>query len=154
MKKTGTANGFIRFAKMENVLERINAETNWEIFRWFISWIRQSAEYSPWNPPWDEITMFKTTLLQYWNDLSDRDTEHMISDWMAFQRFLDLEPGTGVPDANTIRLFKQEIGPDGMKKLVDLFELQLEILGFGENQPISFVPKAGKYLYPLSANKI
>ena len=152
MKKTDTTDGFARFAKMENVLEKINAETNWEIFRWLILWLRQNADHAPWYPPWDEITMFKTTLLQHWNELSDKETESMISDWLAFQRFLGLGPGDKSPDADMIWLFKQELGQEGMAELMNLFDIQLETLGVGQNRAIPFAPKPRKIFISESGN--
>jgi IS5 family transposase len=81
------------------------------------------------RPPLDEIMMFKTTLLQDWNNLSDENTEYMINDRLTFQRFLGMELGEKAPDEKTIWLFKEQLGKEGMRELFEKFNSQLQRLG-------------------------
>jgi len=77
----------------------------------------------------DEILMFKITMIQDWYNLSDPATEFLVNDRLSFQRFLGMELGEKSPDANTIRLFKEQLGKDGMRELFDLFNEKLNTLG-------------------------
>jgi len=119
-----------RLSKMGDVLEKINAAIDWEIFREPIRRRVRKAEYTHGGrPPLDEIFMFKTTLLQDWNKLSNENTEYMINDRLTFQRFLGMELGEKAPDEKTIWLFKEQLGKDGMRELFEIFNAQLAALG-------------------------
>jgi transposase, IS5 family len=73
--------------------------------------------------------MFKITLLQDWNNISDDNAEYLINDRLSFQRFLGMELGEKSPDAKTIWLFKERLGKDGMRELFDFFNNKLVELG-------------------------
>ena len=77
----------------------------------------------------DEIMMFKITLLQDWDNISDDNAEYLINDRLSFQRFLGMELGEKAPDSKTIWLFKEQLGKDGTKELFDLFNGKLHALG-------------------------
>jgi IS5 family transposase len=77
----------------------------------------------------DEILMFKITLLQDWNNISDDNMEYMINDRLSFQRFLGMELGEKSPDAKTIWLFKEKLGKEGIRELFDLFNEKLVGIG-------------------------
>ena len=61
------------------------------------------------RPPYDPVFMFKVLVLQTLYDLADEQAEFMIRDRLSFMRF----PGIGltdpVPDATTIRLFREQL---------------------------------------------
>jgi len=119
-----------RLSKMGDSLEKINKLIDWEIFRSPIVNRIRKADYSlGGRPPIDEIVMFKTTLLQDWNNLSDENTEYMINDRLTFQRFLGMELGEKAPDEKTIWLFKEQLSKDGMRELFDIFNAKLQELG-------------------------
>ena len=119
-----------RLSKMGDSLEKINGAIDWEIFRAPIRKKIRKSDYSQGGrPPIDEITMFKTTLLQDWNNLSDENTEYMINDRLTFQRFLGMELGEKAPDEKTLWLFKEQLGKDGMRELFEIFNGQLQRLG-------------------------
>ena len=119
-----------RLSKLGDPLENINEAINWEIFRKPIEKRVQKEDYSKGGrPPTDAIVMFKTTLLQDWNNISDDNAEYMINDRLSFQRFLGMELGEKAPDAKTIWLFKEKLGKDGMRELFDLFDEKLHTLG-------------------------
>jgi len=119
-----------RLTKMGDSLEKINEMIEWEIFRVPIRNRIRKADYSQGGrPSWDEILMFKTILLQDWNNLSDENTEYMINDRLTFQRFLGMELGEKAPDEKTIWLFKEQVGKDGMRELFDVFNEKVQRLG-------------------------
>jgi len=119
-----------RLSKLGDPLENIKEAINWEIFRKPIEKRVQKEDYSKGGrPPTDAILMFKITLLQDWNNISDDNAEYMINDRLSFQRFLGMELGEKSPDAKTIWLFKEKLGKDGMRELFDLFDEKLHALG-------------------------
>jgi len=126
----GAEQQLARLSKMGDSLERINETIEWEIFREPIRKRIRKADYSKGGrPAWDEVLMFKTVLLQDWNNLSDENTEYMINDRLTFQRFLGLALGEKAPDEKTIWLFKERLGKEGMRELFDLFNGKLRLIG-------------------------
>jgi len=123
MENTKTANDSEQ--KLARSLEQLNAEADWDIFLWLLRNTRKMA----WIPPWDDIMMFKTTLIQEWNCLSEAETENMINDRVVLQKFLKMSSWEKAPNENNIRLFKAQIGEEGMRALFDLFDDHLENLG-------------------------
>ena len=119
-----------RISKLGDPLERINEAIDWEMFRRPIRKRVRKDDYSKGGrPPLDEILMFKITLLQDWNNISDDSAEYMINDRLSFQRFLGMELGEKAPDAKTIWLFKEQLGKEGVRELFDLFNEKLHALG-------------------------
>jgi len=82
----------------------------------------------------DEILMFKITLLQDWNNISDDNMEYMVNDRLSFQRFLGMELGEKSPDSKTIWLFKEQLGKEGMRELFDYFNEKLVKLGIVKHE--------------------
>ena len=119
-----------RLTKLGDPLEKLNAAIDWEIFRKPIRKRIRKEDYSKGGrPPMDEILMFKITLLQDWNNISDDSTEYLINDRLSFQRFLGMELGEKSPDAKTIWVFKEKLGKDGMRELFEVFNEKLAGLG-------------------------
>ena len=58
--------------------------------------------------------MFKILILQRLFNLSDDQTEFLITDRMSFQRFLGLALGSPVPDAKTIWYFREQLTKNGV----------------------------------------
>jgi len=124
-----------RLSKLGDPLEKLNAAINWEIFREPICKIVRKEDYSKGGrPPTDEIMMFKITLIQDWNNISDDNAEYLINDRLSFQRFLGMELGEKAPDAKTIWLFKEKLGKDGMRKLFEYFNEKLQALGIVKHE--------------------
>jgi len=119
-----------RISKLGDPLEKLNVAIDWDMFRASIRKRVRKEDYSKGGrPPTDEIVMFKITLLQDWNNISDDTTEFMINDRLSFQRFLGMELGEKSPDAKTIWLFKEKLGKDGLRELFDFFNVKLFELG-------------------------
>ena len=119
-----------RLSKLGDPLEKLNAAIDWEIFRTPIYNRVRKKDYSKGGrPPLDVILMFKITLLQDLNNLSDDKAEYLINDRLSFQRFLGMELGEKSPDAKTIWLFKEQLGKEGLRELFDIFNDKLYTLG-------------------------
>ena len=119
-----------RLSKLGDPLEKIDDAIDWEIFRAPIRKRIREEDYSKGGrPPTDEILMFKITLLQDWNKISDDSAEYLVNDRLSFQRFLGMELGEKSPDAKTIWLFKEQLGKEGMRELFDIFNEKLQALG-------------------------
>ena len=119
-----------RISNMGDPLEKINAVINWELFRPTLQKRTRKEDYSKGGrPPFDVVRMFKIVMLQDWNNTSDENTEYLINDRLSFQRFLGMELGEKSPDANTIWLFKEQLGEEGMLELFDMFNELLEASG-------------------------
>jgi transposase len=119
-----------RLSKMGDLLEKVNAAIDWEIFRApIVERIRQEDYSKGGKPPIDEIMMFKMSLLKNLHNISDDSTEYLINDRLSFQRFLGMELGEKAPDAKTLWLFKEKLGEEGMRELFDVFNKKLHELG-------------------------
>jgi IS5 family transposase len=89
------------------------------------------------RPPYDEILMFKTMILQQLYNIADEKTEYYINDRLSFRRFIGLTLNERVPDAKTIRLFKEHPSEKGTAdKLFEMFERQLEAEGIITRQGV------------------
>ena len=119
-----------RLSKLGDPLEKINETIDWEIFRYSIRKRTRKENYDKGGrPPIDEILMFKITLLQDWNNVSDDSTEYLVNCRLDWQRFLGMELGEKSPDAKTIWLFKEQLGKEGLRELFDLFNQNLCAMG-------------------------
>ena len=119
-----------RLSKLGDPLEKVNGTIDWEVFRDSIRRRTRKADYSKGGrPPQDEILMFKITLLQDWNNVSDDSAEYLVNCRLDWQRFLGMELGEKSPDAKTIWLFKEQLGKEGLRELFDLFNKNLYAMG-------------------------
>jgi IS5 family transposase len=119
-----------RLSKLGDPLEKINETIDWEIFRYSIrKRVRKENYDKGGRPPIDEILMFKITLLQDWNNVSDDSAEYLVNCRLDWQRFLGMELGEKSPDAKTIWLFKEQLGKEGLRELFELFNQTLYAMG-------------------------
>jgi len=73
--------------------------------------------------------MFKILVLQKYFALSEEQTEFQILDRFSFQRFLGLDVGDAVPDKNSIWVFKERLGEQGLRACFALFDEVLRATG-------------------------
>jgi len=74
--------------------------------------------------------MFKILIPGQLNNLADDRLEYLINDRMSFQRFLGLGLGDRVPDAKSIRKFREDLkASGGYEELFNLFTKVLEDKG-------------------------
>ncbi|WP_332308772.1 transposase [Sphingobium sp. TCM1] len=83
------------------------------------------------RPPFDPMLMVKILVLQALYSLSDEATEFQIKDRLSFQRFLGLGLDGTVPDATTVRLFRERlVNAKAMDKLYARFDAALKDRGY------------------------
>ena len=111
-------------------LDRLKAAVDWEAFR---RTLEERLAYEDGSkggrPAWDPVLMFQVLVLQKFHGLGDAQTEFQILDRFSFQRFLGLRAGDAAPDEKTIWVFKERLGPDGVRALFELFNAQLAARG-------------------------
>jgi IS5 family transposase len=112
-------------------LQRLDAVIDWE---WFREPIEAAFRIEPkgpgGRPPYDRVMMFKILILQRYYNLSNEQTEFQILDRLSFLEFLGLELGDKVPDANTIRIFKETLTAQGVEAILfEQFTRELEQQG-------------------------
>lgn len=87
------------------------------------------------RPPYDYMLMFKVLILQRFYNISDDQMEYQLNDRLSFQRFLGLIITDDVPDATTIRRFREILTKtSAIKKLFDQFNKYLEEIGTVVNE--------------------
>ena len=113
-------------------INKLNAVINWELFRKdlesLLGYDKRDASKGG-RPPFDPLLMLKVLVLQKYYGLSDDETEFQIKDRFSFMEFLGLQAGDSVPDAKTIRDFRQLLekeGRCGSRKLFERFTGLLE----------------------------
>ena len=65
------------------------------------------------------ISMFTVLILQKYYDLSEEELEFQLLDRFNFHRFLGFSVAEKVPDKDTIWLFKQRLGIQGVSALLN-----------------------------------
>ena len=81
--------------------------------------------------PWDEVLIFKVSVLQALYNLSDEALEYQLRDRLSFMRFVGLGLEDAVPDAKTLWLYREALAKAGaVEKLFDLFDGYLKAKGY------------------------
>jgi transposase, IS5 family len=118
-------------------LERLNAVVDFELFRTSLERaVPRSDRSKSGRPPFDHVLMFKVLILQASHNLSDERTEYLIKDRLSFVRFLGLGLADTVPNANTIRTFREALtrakieGNSAITVLFKRFDAALAAAGF------------------------
>lgn len=112
-------------------LEELWTMIPWKTFRKSLKKTQQRKDRSAGGrPPFDDVLMFKTLVLQALYNLSDDQTEYQISDRLSFMRFLNLDVKGTIPDAKTIWLFRERLAQAAaVEKLFARFDRHLEEKG-------------------------
>ncbi|GBQ79526.1 transposase [Acetobacter malorum DSM 14337] len=75
--------------------------------------------------------MFKILMIQMLNIFSDKRTEYLLNDYLSFIRFLALDLSDRLPDAKTIRLFRELLTQAGeIERLFERFNATLRNAGY------------------------
>ena len=83
------------------------------------------------RPPCAPLTLFKMSLLQHCDGLSDPQCEELVMDRFSWRRFVRLGLQDTVPDETTLVRFRQRLVEHGLhEKLLALVNRQLEQKGF------------------------
>lgn len=113
-------------------LERLASVVDFEVFRADLdAALVRSDRAKGGRPPYDAVLMFKILVLQVLYGLSDDQVEFQILDRRSFGRFLGLDDGDRVPDAQTIWLFREQLTRIGaVQRLFDRFDAVLTDRGY------------------------
>jgi transposase, IS5 family len=115
-------------------------------------------------PRHDLVVMFRIQVLQALYALSDKETEYQLCDRLSFARSAGLAPREPVPDAEAIRLFREQLARAGaLAPLFACFDAILEKRGYcavGGQIVDATVVEASRldearqrYRYPLTLNQ-
>ena len=108
-----------RLAELSTPLDKLAEVIDFELFRKTLmsamGYVKKKDLGG--NTPFDPVFMFKIVILQKYYNLSEEQTEFQIMDRFSFMRFLGLFPNDKIPDKNTIWLFKEKLGADGVIEL-------------------------------------
>ncbi|MCO4320246.1 IS5 family transposase [Aliidiomarina quisquiliarum] len=109
----------------------LNKLIDWEDFRSTLIQVREKPRKSnAGRKPYDVVLLFKMLILQQLYNISDDEVEFQVRDRYSFCRFLNLLPEDTVPDANTVRMFREDLTRAGLHKtLFDRFDLFLDEQG-------------------------
>ncbi|GAC89058.1 transposase [Gluconobacter thailandicus F149-1 = NBRC 100600] len=117
MKQPGFFDVEERLARLSGLGDQLEAFSRTVYFEVFRPDLEMSLTYSDGSkggrPPFDPVLMFKILVIQTLNNLSDERTEYLINDRLSFMRFLGLGLSDRVPDAKTVRLFREQPDPGG-----------------------------------------
>ena len=106
-------------------LERPAQVIDFEVFRGDLGAALSRADRTKGGRPYDVVLMLKVLVLQTLYTLSDDQTEYQLKDRLSFMRFVGLALHDPVPDAKTIRLYREQLARAGAEeKLFALFEAQ------------------------------
>ena len=97
-----------KLSKLNDPLERLSNEVDWESFRIIIEGaFPKTNQKKGGRPSFDKVMLFKVLVLQQYYGLSDDRTEFQILDRLSFMRFLGLTISDKVPDSKTIWYFRE-----------------------------------------------
>lgn len=121
-----------RLSEAGDPLEALSTIVDFEAFRPVLN---QGLKYADGSrggrPPYDPVLMFKVLILAAQNNVSDEKMEFLIRDRLSWMRFLELELGDPMPDANTIRLFRERLSQGKtLQRLFRHFDRALSRAGY------------------------
>ena len=83
------------------------------------------------RPPYDPVAVFKLLILAAQNNVSDARMEYLIRDRLSWLRSLGFDLGEATPDANMIRLFREQLtDAKAITVLFDAFDNRLRTNGY------------------------
>ena len=107
--------------------DAIDALLDWKQIEAHLSCVYNSKEGGASYPP---VMMFRAMLLQAWHNISDVQTEKMLSRDLLFRRFCGLSLADSVPDHSTISRFRTQLHKLGLyEKLFSEVNRQLSKKG-------------------------
>ena len=113
--------------KMGDFLGRLDKVIDWKVFLPELEAILHHEALAPGGrPAYHPILKFKMLMLGKLYCLSDEQLEYQSLDRRSFSRFLGLSAADPVPDANTLREFRDKLGPAGVLRLFDRFSRLLK----------------------------
>ena len=99
-----------KLTSLGNPLERLLKAVDFGMFRETLeTGLYRERMTNAWARPYDPMLMFKVLVLQRMYNLSDEQTECRIVDRLSFRDFLGLASGDKMPDARTVRAFREQL---------------------------------------------
>ncbi len=128
----GLSDHLKRLSANGDPLEELGRIVDFEGFRPILEHALAYADGSKGGrPPYDPVAMFKILILAAQNNVADARMEYLIRDRLSWLRFLGFDLGAPTPDANTIRLFREQLTVAGaMQVLFDAFDNRLRSNGY------------------------
>jgi len=125
-------NRLAKISKLGDTLEQLNSIVNWLIFLPILEQaIPREPQTKGGRPPYDTLLMFKILVIKRLYNLSLGQTEYQINCRLDFMRFLGLDLGSTVPDANTIWLYEEALSKsESGKELFDRFFEEIKKAGY------------------------
>jgi IS5 family transposase len=121
-----------RIDQNSDPLLTLNQMVDWECFRPVLETLLDKPRKSNAGARgYDVVLKFKALIIQSLYNLSDDQLEYQILDRLSFSRFLGIEVGEKVPDATTLRLFRETLAENGLdRQLFEQFDTFLRENGF------------------------
>ena len=125
-------NRLAKISKLGDMLEKLNNIVDWLIFLPILERaIPRKPQPKGGRPPFDTLLMFKILIIKRLYNLSLAQTEYQINCRLDFMRFLGLDMGSIVPDANTIWNYEEELSKsEAGKELFDRFFEEIAKSGY------------------------
>jgi IS5 family transposase len=116
--------------QINDFLPRLNRVIDWDIFLPELEAMLHREPRAPGGAPaYHPLLKLKMLVLGKLYCLSDEQLEFQCADRRSFSRFLGLSAADAVPDANTIRHFRDTLGPEGVLRLFERFNRHLGEIG-------------------------
>jgi transposase len=91
-------------------LQKLATTVDFELFRADLTaTLGQRDRSKGGRPGFDPVLKFRMLVLQALHGLSLAQTEYLVADRLSWMRFCRLSPGDAVPDANTLRDFREAL---------------------------------------------
>ena len=121
-----------KLEQRKDKLRELNEMIPWELFRAPLEQVKpQQHKSNAGRKSIDLLLLFKLLILQQLYNLSAENLEYQVYDRDSFRRFLGLGPDAEVPDATTIRAFRERLMNAGViDELFEQFERFLRECGY------------------------
>ena len=119
----------------DHFLRKLDEVVDWRPFtKKLVRYYKGGAEYGP--PPYEPVLLLKMLLLSYLYDLSERQTEDLVSHHLPAKWFVGLAVDEAAPDHASLTVFKQRLlARRGAQVFGQLFEA---IVGLARERGVRF----------------
>ena len=124
-----------RVVPPDHFLRKLDEVVDWRPFtKKLVRYYKGGAEYGP--PPYEPVLLLKMLLLSYLYDLSERQTEDLVSHHLPAKWFVGLAVDEAAPDHASLTVFKQRLlARRGAQVFGQLFEA---IVGLARERGVRF----------------
>ena len=124
-----------RVVPENHFLRKLNEVVDWRPFtKKLVRYYKGGAEYGP--PPYEPVLLLKMLLLSYLYDLSERQTEDLVTYHLPAKWFVGLAVDEAAPDHASLTVFKNRLlARRGEQVFAQLFE---DIVGLAQERGVRF----------------